>query len=143
MILSQNSLKSSLKPGRILAVISVMAMAAPLTSVNPKPAFSQAAVQLVQVDVALLGKGYRASKLIGSKVTNDKKEEIGKIDDIIVDRERVLFAVLQVGGFLGVGGRLIAIPTQSLVIDETGGKIQLPGATKDELKKLAEFKYRK
>ncbi|MBV9263191.1 MAG: PRC-barrel domain containing protein, partial [Candidatus Eremiobacteraeota bacterium] len=52
-----------------------------------------------------------------------------------------LFAVLQVGGFLGVGGRLVADPYDSLVLDETGKKIELPGATKDQLKSLSEFKY--
>jgi hypothetical protein len=50
--------------------------------------------------------------------------------------------VLQVGGFLGLGGHLVAVPYDSLVIDDEGSKIQLPGASKDELKKLAEFKYR-
>ena len=88
-----------------------------------------------------LAKGYRTSKLTGSSVMNDQNEKIGTIDDFIIDRERVLFSVLQVGGFLGIGGRLVAVPYQSLVIDDTGSKIVLPHATKDELKKLPEFKY--
>jgi hypothetical protein len=37
---------------------------------------------------------------------------------------------------------LVAVPYQSLVIDDAGKKIELPGASRDELKKLAEFKYR-
>ena len=49
--------------------------------------------------------------------------------------------MLQVGGFLGLGGRLVAVPYQSLVLDDTGDKIVLPGATEDQLKKLAEFEY--
>ena len=57
------------------------------------------------------------------------------------DKERVLFAILQVGGFLGLGGHLVAVPFQSLVLDETGRKITLPNASKDELKKLPEFNY--
>jgi PRC-barrel domain protein len=72
---------------------------------------------------------------------NDRDERIGTIDDIIIDRDRILFAVLQVGGFLGLGGHLVAVPYQSLVLDEPGGKIVLPGASRDELKKLPEFKY--
>jgi sporulation protein YlmC with PRC-barrel domain len=89
----------------------------------------------------VVGKGYRAGKLIGTSVTNDKNETIGKVDDIIIDNNRVMYAVLQVGGFLGVGSRLIAVPYDSLKIDETGKKLVLPGASKDELKKLTEFKY--
>lgn len=105
-----------------------------------KPALSQG-VQLVKVDVSVVGKGYRAGKLIGASVTNDKNENIGKVDDIIIDNNRVMYAVVQVGGFLGVGSRLIAVPYDSLKIDDAGKKVVLPGASKDELKKLAEFKY--
>jgi hypothetical protein len=48
---------------------------------------------------------------------------------------------LQVGGFLGVGGHLVVVPYDSLVIDDSGRKITLPGATKDELKKLSGYNY--
>jgi hypothetical protein len=52
-----------------------------------------------------------------------------------------MFAVLQVGGFLGLGKHLVAVPYESLQIDDDGKKIVLPDASKDELKTLAEFKY--
>jgi hypothetical protein len=103
-------------------------------------AFSQA-VELVVVDVTAVARGYRTSKLKGTNVTNDKNEKIGEIDDIIIGRDKVLFAILQVGGFLGLGAHLVAVPYQSLVIDDTGRKIQLPGASREALKKLQEFKY--
>jgi hypothetical protein len=41
-----------------------------------------------------------------------------------------------------MGGHLVAVPYDSLLIDDEGSKIQLPGASKDALKKLTEFKYR-
>jgi sporulation protein YlmC with PRC-barrel domain len=107
------------------------------------PALPQAGVQLVKVDLSVVAKGYRMSKLIHSSVINDKNEKIGTIDDVIADKDKkqLSFVVLQVGGFLGVGGRLVAIPYDSLVIDDNGQKITLPGASKDELKKLSEFNY--
>lgn len=107
------------------------------------PALPQAGVALVKVDLSVVAKGYRMSKLIGSSVTNDQSEKIGTIDDLIADKDKKLvsFAVLQVGGFLGLGGHLVVVPYDSLVIDDTGQKIMLPGATKDALKKLAEFNY--
>jgi sporulation protein YlmC with PRC-barrel domain len=107
------------------------------------PALPQAGVQLIKVDLSVVAKGYRMSKLIGRSVINDKNEKIGTIDDVIADKDKqqLSFAVLQVGGFLGLGGRLVAVPYDSLVIDDTGQKITLPGATKDELKKLSEFNY--
>jgi hypothetical protein len=107
---------------------------------TPGSVLSQA-VQLVVVDVNVVARGYRASKLAGSDVQNDRNEKIGTIDDIIIGRDRALFAVLQIGGFLGLGGQLVAVPFESLQLDEPGGKIVLPGASKDELKKLTPFKY--
>jgi sporulation protein YlmC with PRC-barrel domain len=118
-----------------LAMLGLLAIV-----VNPKSAASQG-VQLVKVDVAVVAKGYRASKLIGASVTNEKNENVGSLDDIIIDQKRVMFAVLQVGGFLGIGKHLVAVPYESLQISDDGKKIALPGATKDELKKLIEFKY--
>jgi hypothetical protein len=105
------------------------------------PVYSQV-VKLVTVDVNVVAQGYRVSRLTGSSVTNEKNEKIGTIDDFIVGRNRTLFAVLQVGGFLGLGAHLVAVPYESLVIDDEGRTIQLPGASKDELKKLPELKYR-
>jgi sporulation protein YlmC with PRC-barrel domain len=106
-----------------------------------KPVFSQS-VELLKVDVAVVAKGHRISKLLSSNVMNDKNEKVGTLDDVVVAHDRNLFAVLQVGGFLGINARLVAVPYQSLVIDDAGKKIELPGASRDELKKLAEFKYR-
>ena len=126
---------------RFSAALAAVAMVtAGLLLTTPRPADSET-VQLVVVDVKAVASGYRASKLIGSAVENDKKEKIGTLDDVVITKDRALFAVLQVGGFLGIGGHLIAIPFDSLVLNDPSGKIILPGASKEEVKKLAEFKY--
>jgi hypothetical protein len=124
--------------GRLGAVVAItLAVAVPVGS---RPALSQA-VNIVEVDVKAVAQGYRASKLIRTSVMNDKDEKIGSIDDIIVGRDKVLFAVLEVGGFLGIGGQLVAVPYDQLVLDATGSKVTLPGASKEALKKLPVFKY--
>src|SRR5947208_6438356 len=115
-------------------------VAAMLASSAALPVLSQS-VQLVVVNVHSVAEGYRASKLIGSSVVNDQNEKVGTIEDIIIGRDKVLYAVLQVGGFLHIGGRMVAVPFQSLVLDDNGAKIKLPGATQEALKKLPEFKY--
>jgi len=115
-------------------------IAAMLASSAALPVLSQG-VELVVVDIHAVADGYRASKLIGNSVVNDQNEKIGTIEDIIIGRDRVLFAVLQVGGFLHLGGHRVAVPYQSLVLDESGSKIKLPGATQEALKKLPEFEY--
>jgi len=50
-----------------------------------KPVFSQS-VSIVKVDVAVVAKGLRVSKLLGSSVTNDKNDKVGTLDDVIIDR---------------------------------------------------------
>jgi len=59
---------------------------------------------------------HRASKLIGLKVHNNEKEDLGKIEDLVIDMRdgHVRYAVLSFGGFLGLGDKLFAIPMNSL-----------------------------
>lgn len=125
---------------KLSMLTSSVLVAGVLISASPQPVFAQA-VDLLTIDVKAVAKGYRTSQLIGSPVVNDKKERIGTIDDIIIGQDRVLYAVLQAGGFLGVGGRLIAVPFQKLVLDHADGKVMLPGATREELTTLPEFKF--
>ncbi len=101
------------------------------------------AVNLIQVDIKTVAQGYQGSKLVGRPVYNDKGEKIGTLDDLIVTGDKNLYAVLQVGGFLGLGGHLIALPYDSLKIDDDGRKLTLAGASKDALGKLPEFQYKK
>ena len=112
-----------------LFVLLLIAYSAPVQS---------QAVRLVTVDVNVVGQGYRASKLMGTSVTNEKNEKIGTLSDLVVARDRSLFAVLEVGGFLGMGAHLVAVPYEALVINDEGREIRLSGASKDELKKLPE-----
>jgi hypothetical protein len=84
--------------------------------------------------------GNRASKIVGAPIYNDQDEKIGSIDDLIVTPDRtVSFAIVSIGGFLGLGSRLVAIPIEQL--REEKGRFILPGATKEALAKLPEFKY--
>lgn len=97
-------------------------------------------VQLVKVDVVKVSTGYRASKVLGASVVNEAGDTVGKIDEIIVGPDgKAPFVVLSVGGFLGVGDKLVVLPHEQMRTD--GKKIVLPGATKDSLKALPEFKY--
>ena len=97
-------------------------------------------VEFVKVDVQKLAAGYRSSKVVGSNVVNDANETIGKIDDLLVSRDgRQPYAVLSVGGSLGMGNRLVVVPYDLLKFGDN--KVILPGGTKEGLKMLQEFKY--
>jgi sporulation protein YlmC with PRC-barrel domain len=58
------------------------------------------------------------SSLSKNKVTNMNGEDLGKIEDIMIDLEtgRIAFAVLSTGGFIGREARLYAIPWESLTL---------------------------
>lgn len=97
-------------------------------------------VELVKVDVQKLAAGYRASKVIGTNVVNDANQTIGKIDDLLVSPDgKAPYVVLSVGGFLGMGSRLVVVPYDTL--NFAGDKVTLPGGSKDGLMMLPEFKY--
>ena len=61
-------------------------------------------------DSALHG-NWRASKVVGLSVYNDKNESLGSINDILMDKSgNIKAVVLGVGGFLGMGEHLVAVP---------------------------------
>ena len=123
--------------------IRILAGTALLAASLSAPAFSQGAPQtvtLMKVDPATLATGYRTSKVVGSTVVNEANETVGTVDDLIVtSTEKVPFAVLSVGGFLGMGSKYVVVPFSSLQVKNK--QMVLPGATKDSLKALPEFKY--
>ena len=54
---------------------------------------------------------WRASKLVGLNVYNDSNESLGSINDLLTDKSGdIKGVVIGVGGFLGVGEHLVAVP---------------------------------
>ena len=125
---------------------------------------------------------WRASKVVGLNVYNSKDENIGAINDLLMDKSgNIKAVVIGVGGFLGMGEHLVAIPFEKIKFVEepvktastsappppsnaanrpastttTGSATSstttksnewypdhaMFDASKDELKKLPEFKY--
>lgn len=62
-----------------------------------------------------------ASTLAGDKVTNAKGEDLGKVEELMIDVEsgRVAYAVLSFGAGFLKSGKLFAIPWGSLAVDQT------------------------
>ncbi|WP_369597700.1 PRC-barrel domain containing protein [Bordetella genomosp. 11] len=89
------------------------------------------------VDVVQLLTGYRASQLIGSDVLS------GERTDWHCQRyhRQPGCAMLSVGGFLGMGNRLVAAPFKELHV--TDKRLSMEGASKDSLRALPEFRYAK
>jgi sporulation protein YlmC with PRC-barrel domain len=89
----------------------------------------------------------RASKLIGSSVYNDHNEKVGSVDDIVLGKDnKADVVIVSVGGFLGMGTKLVAIPYTELTLGDTknassDNKVVMPGATKESLKAQPGFQY--
>jgi sporulation protein YlmC with PRC-barrel domain len=81
-----------------------------------------------------------ASTLKGDRVVNVRGEDLGKIEELMIDLEpgRIAYAVLSFGGILGLGDKLFAIPWQTLTID-TAEKRFVLNVDKELLKRAPGF----
>ena len=119
---------------------------APAASTAPVAGRAPLGVTVVEMEAVVVGWSTKHD-LFDKTVVNDKNDKIGKIDDLIISPSKAggtpaaSFAIIGVGGFLGMGKRDVAIPTEQLRLQDK--KLVLPGATKDALKALPPFVYQK
>jgi sporulation protein YlmC with PRC-barrel domain len=114
------------------------------------PAGTSASEKVVTV------KAFRVSKLEGMVVKNETGEDLGKINELVLDVEsgKVMYVALSVGGVLGVGDKLIAVPYQEFqlkhdeadtyfVLDIAKPKLEAaPGFDEDNWPDVADQKWR-
>ena len=81
-----------------------------------------------------------ANTLEGNPVENPQGEDLGEIEDIMLDvpRGKIAYAVLSFGGFLGVGNKLFAIPWNALTLN-ADRKCFVLDVDKERLKKAPGF----
>jgi sporulation protein YlmC with PRC-barrel domain len=96
---------------------------------------------------------FMVEKIIGSRVLNMKGKELGVIKDIVIDIDtgRVLYAVMDFGGFLGMGGKLFPVPWESLAALPSQGVFfmqasrakleKAPGYDKDNLPDMGDVHW--
>lgn len=60
-----------------------------------------------------------SSTICGDEVVNSAGEKLGDIKELMIDcaSSRVIYAVLEFGGFLGMGTKLFAVPMQAITLD--------------------------
>jgi sporulation protein YlmC with PRC-barrel domain len=105
---------------------------------NPAPVAGVIPLGVTRIEADLVAPGLRASKIIKQDVYNDQNRKIGKVEDLVIAPDGSLsVAVIDVGGFLGIGKHRVAIPVKQFT--QITPKVVLPGADKDALKKLPEF----
>lgn len=95
-----------------------------------------------------------SSTIKGNSVHNANGDDLGKVEDLMVDVStgEVAYAVLSFGGFLGIGEKLFAVPLQvmkldtqheAFVLNETKERLEnAPGFDKDHWPNTADPKWR-
>ena len=93
----------------------------------------------VEDDIMTTASGHtsaiRAKKVIGTNVEDNSGRKIGKVEDVVLDKQsdRIMFAVVGFGGFLGMGEKYHPIPWSSLDYSETDDAYVVP-YTEDQLR---------
>ena len=93
------------------------------------------------IPVARLGQIQRASKVMGTSVKNLQDENLGKVENILLDLPagRIVAVIVSSGGFLGMGDELSAVPPTALRFSSDRGTLQLD-ASKELLGNAPHFK---
>ncbi|OON64643.1 hypothetical protein B0920_06170 [Massilia sp. KIM] len=131
-----------------MGVASAQAPAQSAAQAPAAPVAGRAPLGVTVIELEAVVVGWSVERdLLGKTVVNDKNDKIGKIDDLIISPSKdgstpaASFAIIGVGGFLGIGKRDVAIPIEQIKLNQK--QLTLPGATKDALKAMPPFVYQK
>jgi hypothetical protein len=133
---------------KFLVIAALLTVLAPALA-QDRVEFSQPEPQALRATAAYpLRQGssqWLGSNLITAKVVSASNERIGSITNLVLnDNGKVEAAVIKVGGFMGFGGKSVAVTYDSLSIvrNSKGDAIDhvMVAATKDDLRRAAAFK---
>jgi len=84
----------------------------------------------------------RLDSVLGREVRTRVEEDVGRIVDILADRQsRVQAAVIEFGGFLGIGTRKIAVEWSALSFENDGKRpVVIVDLSRDQLRLAPEYK---
>jgi sporulation protein YlmC with PRC-barrel domain len=99
-----------------------------------QPTNTQAGQEYIQTDQI------RASKMIGSRVYDMHNRNIGKVQDLIMGRDgKIDLVIVDVGSFLGMGGKNVAVKPGDIKTDNNRLTLDV---TKEQLQQMANFNLR-
>lgn len=79
-----------------------------------------------------------AEQVIGKDVVNLRGEDVGEVEDIVLDQDKAVFAVISVGGFLGMGDKNVAVPVKELKLGEND-VIMMSETTEEQLENMPAY----
>jgi len=126
------------KTGIAASVAVLMALTGPAALAQTKP-LPEASRPMTATPAALTVQPdqMRASKLIGSSVYDVQNQDIGSVKDLVLTKGgEVSAVVIDVGSFLGMGGKYVAVSMNDL---KTSNDRLTLGRTKDQLKSAPAF----
>jgi hypothetical protein len=108
---------SRLLAGGIALVVGVVALANAQTQITPRIQASGTSVTSAHA--------WKASDVIGQSVYTMDDQEKGKIKDLMIGPDgKIAYAAVSFGGFLGIGDKLFAVPTDAVHIAWKDGKVE-------------------
>ena len=114
-----------------LALSATLALFAPANAADTKNAIHE--IRLTRVDNP-------KDTLVKAKVIDSKGDSVGSVDDVMLDKGgKPTSLKVDVGSFLGVGGKDVAMKASAFKFD-TDRKVLITNMTKDQIKKLPEMK---
>lgn len=133
-----------MKSARVILVSGLFLLGLPFGtaySQGAAPAASKGELGVTVAEMDTVIDGWSVKKNILDKdVYNAENQKIGKIEDIIISPDdAVSYAIIGVGGFLGIDRHDVAVPVIQFDLNEK--KLTLSGATKGALKSLPKFEY--
>ena len=111
------------------------------TMTTPRPATTQTSSMASSSKYFTADHQVRVSKVVGTSVYNDQNQSVGSIDDVLMsdNDHKAATAVISVGGFLGMGSKLVSVPFDQLKIEND--RVVMSGATKASLEGMPEYHY--
>ena len=98
--------------------------------VTEQPEQQQAATQPAQI-VSL-------EEVLGASVVNAEGDEVAEIEDVVLGEGDQYYAILSVGGFLGIGDKKVAVPLDQLQLGEDEAYL-MSGETEEQLEQMPEY----
>lgn len=118
-----------------IAIAAVVLVATPLLAQTP----TAPNYVTVEANDAL------ASNLVGLDVYNSGNENIGEIEDLVLDSSKnTKGVILSVGGFLGLGSKYVVVQPSAVTVRYDDGAKEWKATmnvTKDQLNAAPEYKY--
>jgi putative membrane protein len=98
--------------------------------VTPQPEQQQAATEPGQV--------VSIEEVLGASVVNAEGDEVAEIEDVVLGQGDQYYAILSVGGFLGIGDKKVAVPFDQLQLGEDEVYL-MSGETEEQLEQMPEY----